>query len=137
MTNEQLIIYLYGIYPDGGPTFFYWSMVSVASFYLLIIFTDSTDYTERKNEDHRHYYKKSDWYKMGKIKIAIVAIPLTLIVLSNFIPNKNVFLALVATPTVVSAIKESLDDGKLKRIDNIFNKALNKAEQALDENSTK
>lgn len=130
MTQEQWIIYLYGIYPNGGFTLLY--IVLLASWVALmgIMFASyNVDKDSRHIESMKGYY----WVTIPtRWKVIPVVALLTLIFLSNLVPSKNTFLMLVATPTVVDLVKESAKDGKLKQMDSILDKALNKLEKELE-----
>ena len=77
---------------------------------------------------------------MGKWKIIIPSVLIVLLFLSNLVPsNRNHFLYIVATPYVVDSGKsiiESLQDpnSKLSKLNQMTDKALDKALKYLDEN---
>lgn len=133
MTNEQWLVYLWSIYPQGGFQVFYvicLCAVLVFMGFMLIMYSDTSD----------NYKKDTIWYKMGKWKVIVPSILLVLIFLCNLVPsNRNHFLFIVATPYVVDSGKsiiESLQDpnSKLSKLNQMTDKALDKALVYLDEN---
>ena len=133
MTNEQWLVYLWSIYPSGGYRIFY--VVSLLIFLVFMIFmliahSDASD----------RYKTETIWYKMGKWKIIIPSVLIVLLFLSNLVPsNRNHFLYIVATPYVVDSgksIVDSLQDpnSKLSKLNQMTDKALDKALKYLDEN---
>ena len=133
MTNEQWLVYLWSIYPSGGYRIFY--VVSLLIFLVFMIFmliahSDASD----------RYKTETIWYKMGKWKIIIPSVLIVLLFLSNLVPsNRNHFLYIIATPYVVESGKsiiESLQDpnSKLSKLNQMTDKALDKALKYLDEN---
>ena len=133
MTNEQWLVYLWSIYPNGGYQIFY--VICLCAYLLFIIFAliSHSDTSDRYRTD-------TVWYKMGKWKIIIPSVLLVLIFLSNLVPsNRNHFLYIVATPYVVDSGKsiiESLQDpnSKLYKLNKMTDKALDKALMYLGEN---
>lgn len=133
MTNEQWLVYLWSIYPQGGFQLFY--VICLCAFlvligFMLIMYSDTSD----------KYKTETIWYKMGKWKVIIPSVLLVLIFLCNLVPNnRNHFLYIVATPYVVDSGKsiiESLQDpnSKLSKLNQMTDKALDKALKYLDEN---
>ena len=111
MTNEQLIIYIYGIYPEGG-----FSALAILLFVIIVIAT----WGEAMLDDDA-----LGWVKLhDKVKIPAL---ITTIILSvgYFIPSKNTFLAIVATPSLVKSLEDN--DGKLNKVSRLLDKALNEA----------
>ena len=133
MTNEQWLVYLWSIYPSGGYQVFY--VICLCAFLVFIGFM-LIGYSEALDK----YKTETIWYKMGKWKIIIPSVLLVLIFLSNLVPsNRNHFLYIVATPYVVDSGKsiiESLQDpnSKLSKLNQMTDKALDKALKYLDEN---
>ena len=133
MTNEQWLVYLWSIYPNGGYQIFY--VICLCAYLLFIIFAliSHSDTSDRYRTD-------TVWYKMGKWKIIIPSVLIALIFLSNLVPsNRNHFLYIVATPYVVDSGKsiiESLQDpnSKLSKLNQMTDKALDKALMYLGEN---
>ena len=133
MTNEQWLVYLWSIYPSGGYQVFY--VICLCTFlvfisFMLIMYSDTSD----------RYKTETIWFKMGKWKIIIPSVLIVLLFLSNLVPsNRNYFLYIVATPYVVDSSKsiiESLQDpnSKLSKLNQMTDKALDKALKYLDEN---
>ena len=133
MTNEQWLVYLWSIYPQGGFQLFY--VICLCAFlvfigFMLIMHSDTSD----------KYKTETIWYKMGKWKVIIPSVLLVLIFLCNLVPsNRNHFLYIVATPYVVDSgksIVDSLQDpnSKLSKLNQMTDKALDKALMYLGEN---
>ena len=133
MTNEQWLVYLWSIYPNGGYQVFYATLLIAYLFVIIFALISHSDTPDRYRTD-------TVWYKMGKWKIIIPSVLLVLIFLSNLVPsNRNHFLYIVATPYVVDSGKsiiESLQDpnSKLSKLNQMTDKALDKALKYLDEN---
>ena len=133
MTNEQWLVYLWSIYPSGGYQVFYAILLIAYLFFIIFALISHSDTSDR-------YKNETIWFKMGKWKIIIPSVLLVLIFLSNFVPsNRNHFLYIVATPYVVDSGKsiiESLQDpnSKLSKLNQMTDKALDKALKYLDEN---
>ena len=133
MTNEQWLVYLWSIYPNGGYQIFYAIFLIAYLFFIIFALISHSDTSDRYRTD-------TVWYKMGKWKIIIPSVLLVLIFLSNLVPsNRNHFLYIVATPYVVDSGKsiiESLQDpnSKLSKLNQMTDKALDKALMYLGEN---
>ena len=133
MTNEQWLVYLWSIYPSGGYQIFYAIFLIAYLFFIIFALISHLDTSDR-------YKTETIWYKMGKWKIIIPSVLIVLIFLSNLVPsNRNHFLYIVATPYVVDSGKsiiESLQDpnSKLSKLNQMTDKALDKALKYLDEN---
>ena len=133
MTNEQWLVYLWSIYPSGGYQIFYAICLFVYLFFIILMLISHSDTSYR-------YKTETIWYKMGKWKIIIPSVLIVLLFLSNLVPsNRNHFLYIVATPYVVDSGKsiiESLQDpnSKLSKLNQMTDKALDKALKYLDEN---
>ena len=122
MTNEQLIIYLYGIYPEGGLSVMF--MGAGATLLSIIgIIAGPTGQPELAKK----------WLKVLKPFWVITGIVVTI---GYFIPSKNTFLAIVATPSLIQSLENS--EGKLFKVNKLLNEALDVATEAIeDRNSTK
>jgi len=118
MTQEQFILYIYGIYPEGGFT------ITVVLLSVIMLFA-WLPITEGGTEFNKSY---TAW---KKIAIPLFIITAITVVLSTIIPDKKTFLLLVATPTIIESYTEK--GGKLNRLDSLIDKALKKADKALDE----
>ena len=138
MTNEQWLVYLWSIYPQGGFQVF-WVMclvlvVALLAFTATSFFTDTSGY--RYSEEEKDTYV---WRKLGKYKVIVPSVLLLFIFLSNLVPNREHFIYIIATPYVVDSGKsiiESLQDpnSKLYKLNKMTDKALDKALVYLDEN---
>lgn len=132
MTNEQWLVYLWSIYPNGGYTIIYGIMLILS---LLILIASYTSYLDAVNNDN--ILEETLWVMLGKWKIIIPFTLCTLLVISNLIPSKQNFMYIVATPYVVDtgkSIIESLQDptSKAYKINQIMDKTLDKAIVAMD-----
>ena len=125
MTQEQWLVYIWSIYPEGGFSVFYGVFLVVLTIVLLIITIAHFDSNE---------YEQSNtlYTKLGKWKFTIPGTLVLLLFLSNLVPSKEGFVYIMATPYVVESGKslvESLDDNnsKLYKINQIMDNALDKA----------
>lgn len=126
MTNEQWLMYVYSIYPDGSflalwvLSFISWSII------LGILWIAHLEAScEAATAFHR----------LGKYKIGITALLVTLILVSNLVPSKKYFLYILATPYVVESgesIVQQLEDktSKLYKINKLLDAKL---DSVLDE----
>ena len=133
MTNEQWLVYLWSIYPNGGYQLFYVLCLIVFLFFIGFMLLLHSDESESDKP-------KTIWFRMGKWKIIVPSVLLVLIFLCNLVPsNRNHFLYIIATPYVVDSGKsiiESLQDpnSKLSKLNQMTDKALDKALMYLGEN---
>ena len=137
MTNEQWLVYLWSIYPNGGFQVF-WVIslalvVGLLTFAAASFFSDTNAY--RYSEEEKDTYL---WRKLGKYKVIVPSILLLFIFLSNLVPSREHFAYIIATPYVVESgksIVDSLNDpaSKLYKLNSIMDKALDKALMYLDE----
>ena len=130
MTNEQWLVYLWSIYPNG-EIMKVW-IVILLSFIGLIMSVAINHFDGYEDET-------TLWSKMGKWKIAIPSILGVFIILSYLVPKRDHFLLIIATPYVVDSGKsiiESLQDpnSKLSKLNQMTDKALDKALMYLGEN---
>ena len=137
MTQEQWLVYIWSIYPNGGfQVFWVISLILVVALLTLAAtsyFSDTGGY--RYSEEEKSTYL---WRKLGKWKIIMPSVLLLFIFLSNLVPSRNHFLYIIATPYVVDSGKsiiESLQDpnSKLSKLNQMTDKALDKALKYLDE----
>lgn len=138
MTNEQWLVYIWSIYPNGGFQLF-WVIslilvLALLTFAAISYFSDTSGY--RYTEEEKNTYL---WRKLGKWKIIMPSILLLFIFLSNLVPNREHFAYIIATPYVVESgksIVDSLNDpsSKLSKLNQMTDKALDKALMYLDEN---
>ena len=138
MTNEQWLVYLWSIYPNGGFQVFWvislTLVVVLLTFAAVSYFSDTGGY--RYSEEEKNTYL---WKKLGKWKIIIPSVLLVLIFLSNLVPSREHFAYIIATPYVVESgksIVDSLNDpnSKLSKLNQMTDKALDKALIYLGEN---
>ena len=129
MTNEQWLVYLWSIYPNGG--FMHLWIV------LLILFTTGIMFA---SIFHFNGYteQKTLWSILGKWKIIIPSILVLFIFLSNLVPKRDHFLLIMATPYAVEAGKslaDSLNDptSKMFKLNQLVDKGLEKMLQELSE----
>ena len=138
MTNEQWLVYLWSIYPQGGFQVFWviclTLVLGLLTFTAASYFSDTGGY--RYSEEEKNTYL---WRKLGKYKIIVPSVLLLFIFLSNLVPNREHFIYIIATPYVVDSGKsiiEGLQDpnSKLYKLNKMTDKALDKALVYLDEN---
>ena len=138
MTNEQWLVYLWSIYPQGGFQLFWVACLAIVFLFLcftaISFFADTSGY--RYSEEEKDTYV---WRKLGKYKVIVPSVLLLFIFLSNLVPNREHFIYIIATPYVVDSGKsiiESLQDpnSKLYKLNKMTDKALDKALVYLDEN---
>ena len=134
MTNEQWLVYIWSIYPNGGfKVFWVMSLVLVLgllTFAAASFFSDTGGY--RYTEEEKNTYL---WRKLGKYKVIVPSVLLSFIFLSNLVPSREHFAYIIATPYVVESgksIVDSLNDpaSKLYKLNSIMDKGLDKV---LDE----
>ena len=130
MTNEQWLVYLWSIYPNG-LFIQIWSTLLIAFAMGMVLI--AAIHFEGDNDE------TTLWSKMGKWKIAIPSILVVFIILSYLVPKRDHFLLIIATPYVVDSGKsiiESLQDpnSKLYKLNKMTDKALDKALMYLGEN---
>ena len=134
MTQEQWLVYIWSIYPNGGFQVF-WVIclilvVALLTFTAINYFSDTSGY--RYSEEEKNTYL---WRKLGKWKIIMPSVLLLFIFLSNLFPSREHFIYIIATPYVVESgksIVDSLNDpaSKLYKLNSIMDKGLDKV---LDE----
>ena len=129
MTNEQWLVYLWSIYPNGG--FMHLWIVLLVLFTTGIMFASIfhfNGYTEQKTL----------WSILGKWKIIIPSILVLFIFLSLLVPKRDHFLLILATPYAVEAGKslvDSLNDptSKMFKLNQLVDKSLEKMLKELSE----
>ena len=129
MTNEQWLVYLWSIYPNGG--FIHLWIVLLVVFTTGIMFASIfhfNGYTEQKTL----------WSILGKWKIIIPSILVLFIFLSLLVPKRDHFLLILATPYAVEAGKtlaDSLNDptSKMFKLNQLVDKGLEKMLQEMTE----
>ena len=129
MTNEQWLVYLWSIYPNGG--FMHLWVV------LLVLFTSGIMFA---SIFHFNGYtdKKTLWTILGKWKIIIPSILVLFIFLSLLVPKRDHFILILATPYAVEAGKslaDSLNDptSKMFKLNQLVDKGLEKMLKELSE----
>ena len=129
MTNEQWLVYLWSIYPNGG--FMHLWIVLLVLFTTGIMFASIfhfNGYTEQKTL----------WSILGKWKIIIPSILVLFIFLSLLVPKRDHFILILATPYAVEAGKslaDSLNDptSKMFKLNQLVDKGLEKMLKELSE----
>ena len=129
MTNEQWLVYLWSIYPNGG--FMHLWIVLLVLFTTGIMFASIfhfNGYTEQKTL----------WSILGKWKIIIPSILVLFIFLSLLVPKRDHFILIIATPYAVEAgktITDSLNDptSKMFKLNQLVDKGLEKMLKELSE----
>lgn len=139
MTQEQWLIYIWSIYPNGGFQVFW--VMSLALVFLFLYFT-ATNYFSDTSGCRASSYTETEkdtylWRKLGKWKVVVPSVLLLFIFLSNLVPSREHFAYIIATPYVVESgksIVESLNDpsSKLSKLNQMTDKALDKALMYLD-----
>ena len=129
MTNEQWLVYLWSIYPNGGFIVLWGA--------LLILFATGMLFVAI-NHFGGYEDKKTIWSKMGKWKIAIPSILVLFIFLSLLVPKRDNFILILATPYAVEAGKsltDSLNDptSKMFKLNQLVDKGLEKMLKELSE----
>ena len=129
MTNEQWLVYLWSIYPNG-------TLVQIW-IVLLILFAVSMMMLATFHFD-KYASEKTLWSKMGKWKIAIPSILVLFIFISYLVPKRDHFLLIIATPYAVEAGKslaDSLNDptSKMFKLNQLVDKGLEKMLKELSE----
>lgn len=147
MTNEQWLVYIYSIYPDGGFQAFYAAAACLSIAFILILRMNYSDIIERRYhpitddkftpETKAEYLSTLGYSKLGKLKFVLPSTLLFLTLLCNFVPNKNAFIYIIATPYLVDGAKSTIDllqdpTSKVYKINQLLDKGLDKALQELD-----
>ena len=129
MTNEQWLVYLWSIYPNGG--FMHFWVVLLIVFVVGILWIGLIHYEGDRDET-------TIWSILGKWKIAIPSILVLFIFLSQLVPKRDHFLLIIATPYAVEAGKslaDSLNDptSKMFKLNQLVDKGLEKMLQEMTE----
>jgi len=109
--NEMLLVYIYGIYPEGGITTLF-MVPSLIVIFAAIIKAGPLEEVKEAKEFLRYF-------KPLFIATAVVA------TIGYFIPSKNAFLTMVATPHIIESLENKA--GKLNKLDRLLDKALDEA----------
>mgnify|MGYP003618129239 CR=1 FL=1 len=131
MTNEQWLVYLWSIYPNGG--FMHLWVVLLVVFAVGIMFASLFHFG-----DYRDGNENTVWSKIGKWKIVIPSILVLFIFLSLLVPKRDHFILILATPYAVEAGKslaDSLSDptSKMFKLNQLVDKSLEKMLKELSE----
>ena len=139
MTQEQWLVYIWSIYPNGGFQVFWVMCLCVVAVFLFIAatsyFTDTSGWrASRYTETEKDTYL---WRKLGKYKVIVPSVLLLFIFLSNLVPSREHFAYIIATPYVVESgksIVDSLNDpsSKLYKLNSIMDKGLDKVLEELN-----
>ena len=141
MTQEQWLVYIWSIYPNGGFQVFWVACLAIV--FLFLCFTAASFFTDTSGWRASRYTEVEKdtyvWRKLGKYKVIVPSVLLLFIFLSNLVPSREHFIYIIATPYVVDSGKsiiESLQDpnSKLYKLNKMTDKALDKALVYLDEN---
>lgn len=135
MTTEQWLVYLYGIWPEGGPTTFYTVWAVLAAVFLIVMLVNIF-IVYNDDPDSIYHFSKSLFFKYKGYITVFTATPLVLIVLSSLVPDKRTMLYIIATPYAVESGKtliESLNDetSKLYKLNQLLDASLDKALEHL------
>ena len=129
MTNEQWLVYLWSIYPNGE---FMNLWIVLLILFGSVMFIAAISHFEGKRDN------TTLWSKMGKCKIAIPSVLVLFIFLSYLVPKRDHFLLIIATPYAVEAGKslaDSLNDptSKMFKLNQLVDKGLEKMLQEMTE----
>ena len=129
MTNEQWLVYIWSIYPNGE--FMHLWIVLLVVFTSGIMFIGIIHHEGDRDET-------TLWSKLGKWKIIIPSILVLFIFLSLLVPKRDHFILIIATPYAVEAGKslaDSLSDptSKMFKLNQLVDKGLEKMLKELSE----
>jgi len=111
MTQEQWILYLYGIWPGSGWLNFALVLLIASASILLLL-------PEHPEEKRLNFFAK-----IGFI------ISILMLLTKTILPSKDIFLAMVVAPDVV----KSAEQGKIKKISDVLDKALEVLDKKLEQ----
>ena len=122
MTNEQWLVYLWSIYPNGGFIQL-WSVLLIV-FAIGMVLLAAIHFEGDRDET-------TLWSRLGKWKIVIPSILLLFIFLSLLVPKRDHLILILATPYAVEAGKslaDSLSDptSKMFKLNQLVDKGLEK-----------
>lgn len=126
MTQEQWIVYLYSVWPNGGFMLLYILAFCALGIYYGIL-ADNRSLYNSNNPDSCWYKGNAPKVKHSKLFKITPVILILLIVLSNFVPDKKEFLMLVATPYLVDGSKSLINSEKASKFSEIIDLSLDKA----------
>ena len=129
MTNEQWLVYIWSIYPNG-EFIQIWTTLFVT--FIVGIFFIGIIHHEGENDE------TTMWSKLGKWKIVIPSILAIFIFISYLVPKRDHFLLILATPYAVEAGKslaDSLNDptSKMFKLNQLVDKGIEKMLKELSE----
>ena len=129
MTNEQWLVYLWSIYPNGIFIQIWATLLIV--FAMGMVFIAAIHFEGDRDET-------TLWSILGKWKIAIPSILFLFIFFSLLVPKRDHFLLILATPYAVEAGKsltDSLSDptSKVFKLNQLVDKGLEKMLKELSE----
>lgn len=129
MTNEQWLVYIWSIYPNGlFIQIWILALILFAGFLMILAIIHFDKYQN----------KITLWTILGKWKIIIPSILVLFIFLSNLVPKRDHFILIMATPYAVEAGKslaDSLNDptSKMFKLNQLVDKGLEKMLKELSE----
>ena len=139
MTKEQLLVYIWSIYPEGGAKDFWVVLLILYLAFIIVIYfayllNDAEEGSEEEREDDK---ERSLFIRLGKWKVSGILFLLFMIFLCNLVPKKEHFVYIIATPFVIESgktILESLQDpnSKLFKLNKITDKSLERLSESLD-----
>ena len=129
MTNEQWLVYLWSIYPNGGLIQIWSVLLILFALGMLMLATFHFD---------KYASENTVWSKMGRWKIIIPSILVLFIFLSLLVPKRDHFLLILATPHAVEAGKSLADNlndptSKMFKLNQLVDKELEKMLKELSE----
>ena len=129
MTNEQWLVYLWSIYPNGLFILTWTTLLIVFAIGMALIAAIHFDGYEDET---------TVWSKLGKWKITIPSILVLFIFISYLVPKRDHFLLIIATPYAVEAGKslaDSLSDptSKMFKLNQLVDKGIEKMLKELSE----
>ena len=133
MTNEQWLVYLWSIYPNGLFIQIWATLLIAFAVSMLLIAAMHFD------ENGNHIGDETTmWSKLGKWKIVIPSMLVLFIFISQLVPKRDHFLLIIATPYAVEAGKslaDSLNDptSKMFKLNQLVDKSLEKMLKELSE----
>ena len=143
MSKEQLLVYIWSIYPEGGAKDFWVVLLILYLAFIIVIYfayllNDAEEGSGIEREDDKDDKKeRSLFIRLGKWKVSGILFLLFMIFLCNLVPKKEHFIYIVATPFVIESgktILESLQDpnSKLFKLNKITDKSLERLSESLD-----
>ena len=123
MTKEQLLVYIWSIYPEGGAKDFWVVLLILYLAFIIVIYFAYLLNTAEEGSDEEREDDKDDkkerplFIRLGKWKVSGILFLLFMIFLCNLVPKKEHFIYIVATPFVIESgktILESLQDPNSK-----------------------